>query len=691
MQKSNIKKSVLALAIAQCFSSNADAATIMLNGGCSLRDAIQSANTDASVNGCATGNGDDTISMLASSIVTLSAIDPAGDMVAGLPTITSNLTIQGNGSTITRDEQAPGFRIFTVGNNATFELNNVTITNGVGTGAAIEASNAELIKISNSTISNHSAGMVNGSPSNSNIGLNIADTDLELIESTVTNNSGTNNVGIFVESGNVTITESLVTHNNASSSSAGLYVAYGSLTMSQADISHNIASFGSGASLYNASSVSITQSQINENTGSSSGLYVYQAESAGALTLTILNSHVNQNEGDYSGLYLYAGSLTETSTATINNVTISKNISASSAGVDLIGDLLNVFATDLVVSQNRGGDDEFSGVSISGGAMVNLENLELINNTPQTGATANRSGLTVKESTLTLNNSNISNNSAQRISSAIYMTSYSNVQVTNTKIINNSMVDGHSGIHAPVHVDNSILTLTNVTLDGNISTKDGGAIHADNGSSLTINGSTISDNFSPNAYGGGALYLGYGTITSISNSTLSGNRAGDGSAIKSVDSNTLIINNVTVANHDSATPGNSSFTLSISGIQSQLAINNSLFSGNNGDLCNMLLPGGVGTDNWFEDASCNGLGQGLLQLGTLTNNGGLTATHALPFGSPAIDTGSSAICSASPVNALDQRGERRGSLCDIGAYEFVDKTIFFVIRSADGKIITVAL
>jgi hypothetical protein len=58
-------------------------------------------------------------------------------------------------------------------------------------------------------------------------------------------------------------------------------------------------------------------------------------------------------------------------------------------------------------------------------------------------------------------------------------------------------------------------------------------------------------------------------------------------------------------------------------------------------------------------------------LGPLANNGGPTKTMKLLAGSPAIDMGNSSFCSASPVNAMDQRGGARpqGAGCDIGAYE----------------------
>lgn len=53
-------------------------------------------------------------------------------------------------------------------------------------------------------------------------------------------------------------------------------------------------------------------------------------------------------------------------------------------------------------------------------------------------------------------------------------------------------------------------------------------------------------------------------------------------------------------------------------------------------------------------------------LQNLTDNGGPAMTMALAEGSPAIDTGSN-----TGAPATDQRGETRGSLCDIGAYEYI--------------------
>jgi len=70
------------------------------------------------------------------------------------------------------------------------------------------------------------------------------------------------------------------------------------------------------------------------------------------------------------------------------------------------------------------------------------------------------------------------------------------------------------------------------------------------------------------------------------------------------------------------------------------------------------------------------------KLGPLVDNGGPTKTHALLFGSPAIDAGNPQGCTdpQGAILATDQRGYARAAgiiigsgspRCDIGAYEFL--------------------
>jgi len=60
-----------------------------------------------------------------------------------------------------------------------------------------------------------------------------------------------------------------------------------------------------------------------------------------------------------------------------------------------------------------------------------------------------------------------------------------------------------------------------------------------------------------------------------------------------------------------------------------------------------------------------------VKLGPLQDDGGPTETHALGAGSVALDVIPEAECVDTEGAQLttDQRGEPRGSMCDVGAFE----------------------
>jgi hypothetical protein len=104
-------------------------------GGCKLRDAITAANTNTPVGGCAAGAGADTIALPANAMITLDAVDNTQFGPNGLPAITSQITIQGNGATIQRDPaSASKFRLFAILSNGNLTLQNVTVKNGLAQG-----------------------------------------------------------------------------------------------------------------------------------------------------------------------------------------------------------------------------------------------------------------------------------------------------------------------------------------------------------------------------------------------------------------------------------------------------------------------------------------------------------------------------------------------------------------------------
>lgn len=139
-------------------------AVIVVDGTCTLADAITAANTDTASGGCPAGSGADDVVLTGDVILT--AVDNTTDEGDnGLPTITSDITLEGEGFTIVRDDVAPSFRILQIETTGALTLNNATLSNGhaeyfdygpFGDGGAIF--NSGTVTLIGSTISNSRAG-----------------------------------------------------------------------------------------------------------------------------------------------------------------------------------------------------------------------------------------------------------------------------------------------------------------------------------------------------------------------------------------------------------------------------------------------------------------------------------------------------------------------------------------------------
>jgi hypothetical protein len=164
----------------------ASAATITVNnlsgtsvaGQCTLRDAVQAANTNLAVQGCAAGSGTDTINfsvtgtiplatpIVISSAVTVSGPGPASLTLAPSATLSalyvgttgavtiSGLTIQGNGTATTG-----GAAIFHY-NTGTLTLQNCAFSGNVTTqdGGALYNETGNLVVLSSTFTNNRSGG-----------------------------------------------------------------------------------------------------------------------------------------------------------------------------------------------------------------------------------------------------------------------------------------------------------------------------------------------------------------------------------------------------------------------------------------------------------------------------------------------------------------------------------------------------
>ena len=222
---------------------------------------------------------------------------------------------------------------------------------------------------------------------------------------------------------------------------------------------------------------------------------------------------------------------------------------------------------------------------------------------------------------------------------------YADLTITNSFIQNNSADTSGGGIF-----NNVILTLKNTTVSNNSAGYGGGIYNQSRATNnLTVHNSTISNNSA--FYGGGIYNDGVGALNNV---TLSDNTASYGGGLN---------------NNGVITLQNSIFARNVAAYSAPDCIGSVGSSGYN------LL--GNNTGCTFAATTGDKVGTSASpidpRLTLLKNNGGLTPTHALLTGSPAIDSGNLAAPGSGGTACLasDQRGVARpaGTHCDIGAYE----------------------
>jgi len=229
---------------------------------------------------------------------------------------------------------------------------------------------------------------------------------------------------------------------------------------------------------------------------------------------------------------------------------------------------------------------------------------------------------------------------------------------------------------------------------------------------IVVRDSTISGNSaSGTGYAGGeggGLFIVSGAATLI-NSTVSGNEA-SGSGLANLSGvgggiaiitpyfeATLILTNTTIAGNSTNVGGGGIASVNLGSGTPTIIFKNSLVGDNSaptgmGESCyNPSVGSGIGLldslGNNLEDHGTCGFDQptDLPDTGPLlwpmADNGGGTETHALQFGSPAIDAGDDTAC---PLT--DQRGIARpqGYACDIGAYEALFFRVFLPLTIRSG-------
>ena len=323
------------------------AATINVGPGCTLTQAILSANYNASYGSCTSGAaGPDTIVLPPASKIALTSVYPGPYSATGLPTVTTEITIQGNGSSISR-KKGPLMRLMAVSSTGDLTLNSLTLSGGnsyPNGGGAIY--NAGLLTLNSCIISGNFSGggaisnggtaTINGTTFSKNTasygGAVYNFGTLELKSNTiVTGNRGFYaGGGVFNSYGEMEITNSTISKNTAFLG-GGISNYHGTLTVDPTLITGNKAAGGGGIATYGGS-VYIDGSTLTKNSGNIAGagilsiytgLYVYNS------------SAISANKGGIAG-----GGVFNCGTFTLTNSTISGN-SAKLVG----GGVYNAYGT----------------------------------------------------------------------------------------------------------------------------------------------------------------------------------------------------------------------------------------------------------------------------------------------------------------------------------------------------------
>ncbi len=340
-------------------------ATINVDGvTCTLADAITAANTNAAVGGCTAGSGADTLNLTANIGLT-----------AALPAITTPITIEGNGNTISRQTGSPDFRILTVTSGGNLTLNSATVSGGTapggfptGYGGGIYARSATLtvndstlsnnlavgwgggifawsvaLTVNNSTISSNSTNFVGGGISA------FGNSSVTILGSNISNNSAADDGGgIDLRSSTLTVSNSTISSNSTNTDGGGIHATSASLAISNSSILTNTANNSSGGGI-NAvlSRIELMYSTVSGNLAIYGGGILPSGNSA-----AISNSTVSGNSAVVGGgIYGFSSA-----TVTVSNSTISGNSGVLGGGIRTANSSSVMVLSSIVANQTAGGD-----------------------------------------------------------------------------------------------------------------------------------------------------------------------------------------------------------------------------------------------------------------------------------------------------------------------------------------------
>ncbi|MGQ0619172.1 MAG: choice-of-anchor Q domain-containing protein [Panacagrimonas sp.] len=349
------RRTALALAAAGLFVTgfSAPVSAAVINVGvnaCTLISAINNANSDSDTDGyggCIAGSGDDSIILPGNSIQSLTVVNNTGYGPTGLPVINTNITIEGNGSTIRRDASAPSFRIFAVVAPGNLSLQQTTVSQGrlnVGNdnrddGAGIAVYGGEITMV----------------------GRNARDRQIKSKSSMV----DANVFPALFGPATLTLTDCTISGNTSTSSGGGLYARDATVSLTNSTVSGNKAQRGGGIFSYadlTGQSLMLDTSTVSGNTATSVGGGLFNVDGLMEIKYSTITKNVAPIDAG-------AGVLSVGDERTETQVQASIIAGNTPSDVDLLGDTnsFNSFNFNLIGDGNAtaafNASDDTTGVS----------------------------------------------------------------------------------------------------------------------------------------------------------------------------------------------------------------------------------------------------------------------------------------------------------------------------------------
>ncbi|MBC8448725.1 MAG: CSLREA domain-containing protein [Chloroflexi bacterium] len=341
--------------------------------GCSLREAIQAANTDAAFGGCTAGSGADTINLPAGTYtLTRAGIDEDADATGDLD-VTSEITLAGEGAatTVVQAGTQPDWsdsvdRVLHVVETGTLTVQHLTIRHGFAQSNVFPNYRGGGIYNAGGTLAVHRCIFSGNRALQHGGGANNVAGSVTINDCTFEGNVADYYAGaVYNREGPMTINGSALSNNEATFWAGAIFNSNGgTVTLNNSSLSDNrvtgpgtAATSLAGGAIFNhpdAGLLTVNNSTLNGNQGGELGGAIYNAA-----PLTINNSTLSGNQAEEGGAIYFV------STVNISSSTITDNEATSEGGGIRTGFQMNINNT--LVANNAGGDCFGGFVEVNGG------------------------------------------------------------------------------------------------------------------------------------------------------------------------------------------------------------------------------------------------------------------------------------------------------------------------------------